>query len=31
MKNTDAFKQHGDVIWNIANILRDHAWQGDAL
>jgi type I restriction enzyme M protein len=22
MKNLDAFKQHGDVIWNIANLLR---------
>jgi type I restriction enzyme M protein len=22
MKNFDAFKQHGDVIWNIANLLR---------
>ena len=22
MKNIDAFKQHGDVIWNIANLLR---------
>lgn len=22
MKNLDAFKQHGDIIWNIANLLR---------
>jgi type I restriction enzyme M protein len=22
MKNFDAFKAHGDVIWNIANLLR---------
>ncbi len=22
MKNFDAFKQHGDIIWNIANLLR---------
>ena len=22
MKNFDAFKEHGDVIWNIANLLR---------
>ena len=22
MKNLDALKQHGDVIWNIANLLR---------
>ena len=22
MKNLDAFKSHGDVIWNIANLLR---------
>src|SRR5574343_1303596 len=22
MKNLDTFKQHGDVIWNIANLLR---------
>jgi type I restriction enzyme M protein len=22
MKNLDAFKHHGDVIWNIANLLR---------
>ena len=22
MKNLDAFKEHGDVIWNIANLLR---------
>jgi hypothetical protein len=22
MKNFDALKQHGDVIWNIANLLR---------
>lgn len=22
MKNLDAFKAHGDVIWNIANLLR---------
>ncbi len=22
MKNVDAFKEHGDVIWNIANLLR---------
>jgi len=21
MKNLDAFKQHGDIIWNIANLL----------
>jgi hypothetical protein len=22
MKNLDALKQHGDIIWNIANLLR---------
>jgi type I restriction enzyme M protein len=22
MKNLDAFKAHGDIIWNIANLLR---------
>jgi len=22
MKNLEAFKEHGDVIWNIANLLR---------
>jgi type I restriction enzyme M protein len=22
MKNFDAFKEHGDIIWNIANLLR---------
>ena len=22
MKNFDAFKAHGDIIWNIANLLR---------
>jgi type I restriction enzyme M protein len=22
MKNFEAFKEHGDVIWNIANLLR---------
>ena len=22
MKNLDAFKQHGDIIWNIANLQR---------
>ena len=22
MKNIDAFKAHGDIIWNIANLLR---------
>ncbi len=22
MKDLDAFKHHGDIIWNIANILR---------
>lgn len=27
MKNLDALKQHGDIIWNIANLLRGpYAW-----